>query len=445
MSNSKYSKKFRCNINNIINVSEWALRIINTPEFQRMKKIQQLGLTSWVYPTATHTRFEHSLGVYDLAGKILEKIKAQYPDRLYFIPTLNEDKIPLTDKIIECIKIAGLCHDLGHGPFSHIFDDVLLSNISHPNRIHEHRSCLITEIICKRVLSDVFDYKDINFIKSIINPGKNDRGVLYQIVCNYLNGIDVDKFDYLARDSKNLNVGIEFNCSRLIDDFIIDESDNIVYPKHCSADIFMMFHSRYMMHKTVYSHKTVKLLEMMLKDIFIKVDPIFKISESIYDMNKFCQLTDDSVFNLIKTVVNPPYFVRTDLSPDNYKLISEAFDIYQNMISRNLYKQIIDLPEEDNAIQRLDIFCEYLCQKYSDIRQSDLHIFVTKCGFSSDSKKSPFDNIFFYDKKESNIFTLDRSHFSGLMNNKSLEIHYHLYCKNKNIYDIVIFELKNFP
>src|SRR5208337_4031393 len=114
---------------------------------------------------------------------------------------------------------------------------------------------------------------------------------------NPLNGIDVDKFDYLARDSQNLGLENGFNPKRLINELVVDDHDNIAYPKHCSLDVFEMFHSRYIMHKKVYSHKTVKLLEVMLSDLFLKVDPIFKISESINDMNKFCQLTDDTIFN----------------------------------------------------------------------------------------------------------------------------------------------------
>nr|WBF70767.1 hypothetical protein [Megavirus caiporensis] len=441
---SGYSKLFGCNVHSSIRVGPMALSIINTQYFQRMKKIKQLGLTNWVFPTATHTRFEHSLGVYHLAGKMLEKIKTQYPDMLYNIPILSDDPLLLTDKIIECIKIAGLCHDIGHGPFSHIFDDILLSNVTHKNHHHEQRSCLITGILCERELRSELSDKEILFIKSIIDPGPNDKGALYQIICNNLNGIDVDKFDYLARDSINLKIGIEFNANRLIDDFIID-GGNIVYPKHCSADIYKMFHSRYMMHKTVYSHKTVKLLEMMLKDIFIKIDPIFKISDTINNMNDFCKLTDDSIFNLIETTINPPSFIDIKLSINDILRVHDAYKIYQNMINRILYKQIIDISEEDNPNDKFNSFINHIVNKHPNIKTDDFYIFVTKCGFTNNLNKSPFDDIFFYDKKEnSSKFTLRRSHYSGLMNNKSQEVHYHLYCKKKDIYKIAINELKNF-
>ena len=274
---NSYSKLFGCNIHGSIRVSSLALRIINTPEFQRMKLIKQLGLCYHVYSSATHSRFEHSIGVYHLAGKMLEKIQQQYPKKTYYIHELGKST-KLTYKIIECIKIAALCHDIGHGPFSHIFDDVLLKYSKNHNKDHEVRSCLIVEMLCKRELGNELSDKYISFINSIINPQKHHVGALYQIVANYLNGIDVDKFDYLARDAKNLGLATGFDPNRLINEFIIDSNNNIAYPKHCSLNIYEMFQSRYMMHKKVYSHKTVKLVESMLSDLFIKIDPIFKIS-----------------------------------------------------------------------------------------------------------------------------------------------------------------------
>jgi len=197
---------------------------------------------------------------------MLDKIQQQYPDKEYMIPDLDSNPVKLNPLIVECIKIGGLCHDIGHGPYSHVFDKVILKNSTHENCNHESRSCLITEIICKRELSSEIDDRHIAFIKSIINPKEHHRGALYQIVANYLNGIDVDKFDYLARDSKNLGVHTSFNAERLINEFIIDQNDNIAYPKHCSYDIYELFHGRYMMHKKVYSHKTVKLIEVMFRE-----------------------------------------------------------------------------------------------------------------------------------------------------------------------------------
>lgn len=445
MSEKSYSKLFGCNIHDSIRVSSLALKIINTPEFQRMRKIKQLGLCSLIYPAATHTRFEHSIGVYHLAGKMLDKIQQEYPNKEYSIPELGTDKIKLNHKISECIKIAALCHDIGHGPFSHIFDDILLRDSNHPNKYHETRSCLILDILCKRELHEELDNNHINFIKSIIYPKDYHKGALYQIVSNYLNGIDVDKFDYLARDTKNLGINNGFNANRLINEFIIDRNDNIAYPKHCSSDIYEMFHSRYMMHKKVYCHKTVKLIELMLADLFIKIDPIFNISKSIEDMDVFCKLTDETIFCYIQMIISPPPFIGINLKNEEYNIIKEANNIYQNIIRRHLYQQILQIADDDKAELFMRNFLIHLLKTYPEFKPEDFEIFKTRIGFVSGNKPDPFESIYFYDKKEDNItFTVNKSHFSGLLNNKIEETHWHFVCKRRDIYHIVVNEVKIF-
>lgn len=443
--NKIYSKLFGCNIHNSIRVSSMAIKIINTWEFQRLRHIKQLGLCHYIYPSATHTRFEHSIGVYHLAGLMIEKILYQYPDKKFLIPEISNEPINLNYKISECIKIAGLCHDIGHGPFSHIFDDILLKNSVHPNRLHEARSCLIVDIICKRELSNELDNAHIAFIKSIINPEKHHLGALYQIVSNKLNGIDVDKFDYLARDTKNLNMCNGFNSYRLTNEFIIDNNDNIAYPKHCSTDVYELFHCRYLMHKKVYNHKTVKLIELMLGDLFVKIDPIFNISKSIEDMNEFCKLTDDTIFYLIQTIMVPKLFYTINLNEDQILQIKEANVIFQNIVSRNLYQLI----SENTDIKIKDInfkkFLKKILKKYPNLKPEFFAITKKKIGFVNTDQPDPFNNVFFYDKKENNnTFTFKKSHISGLVGNKISETHWYLICKERTIYNLIMEEFKLF-
>lgn len=415
-----YSKLFGCNVYGSIRIDEIALKLIDTIEFQRMRDIKQLGMCHYVYPAATHTRFEHSLGVYHLTGRMLEKILYQYPNKEYYIPEFGPDRVKLDCKIIECIKIAGLCHDIGHGPFSHTFDDLLLKNIYHPNKHHEVRSCLIVEMLCKRELKNFSD-ADISFIKSIIMP--NGRiGALYQIVSNSLNGIDVDKFDYLARDTKNLGLGNNFTADRLINEFIIDKNGNIAYPKHCSVDIYEMFHCRYIMHKKVYNHKTCKLIELMLRDLFATLDETFEISKSIFDMEIFCTLTDNSIFNLGKTS-----------------------SVYKNIVTRNLYKQILKMVGDD-AEEQLQKLLKRILERNSRYRVGDFEIIRSEAGFIGGNNKNPFGNIYFYDNKEDeNIFILDKDSISGLMSNRMSETHWHLVCNNKEIYQMVMEDVRKIP
>eukprot|EP00126_Sphaerothecum_destruens_P012451 Sdes_comp21344_c0_seq1m19985 len=99
--------------------------IIDCHYFQRLRMLKAVGGCSYVYPTATHSRFEHSLGVAHLAGLVLEGLQSRQPE-------LNISEIDVL-----CVRIAGLCHDLGHGPLSHMFESQFLAKISAKKWNHE--------------------------------------------------------------------------------------------------------------------------------------------------------------------------------------------------------------------------------------------------------------------------------------------------------------------
>ena len=123
------------------------LKIIDTVEFQRLRNIKQLGLCYYVFPGASHNRFEHSLGVSYLSGYMIEMLKNKQPE-------LN-----ITERDILLVKVAGLIHDLGHVCFSHFFDNHFLSERI-PNsdfRHHEYRSCKLFEFIIKKYKIDLND------------------------------------------------------------------------------------------------------------------------------------------------------------------------------------------------------------------------------------------------------------------------------------------------
>ena len=123
------------------------MKIIDTPEFQRLRSIKQLGACNYVFPTATHTRFEHSIGVAHLGKEFLTRL----------VLNSNSDKNPIkvTANDYLMVELAGLCHDLGHGPFSHTFDSDFLVRrfelnssddelmIGQLYNTHENRSCLL--------------------------------------------------------------------------------------------------------------------------------------------------------------------------------------------------------------------------------------------------------------------------------------------------------------
>ncbi|KAJ8259441.1 hypothetical protein GJAV_G00169300 [Gymnothorax javanicus] len=133
--NRKPYKIFNDPIHGSIELHPYLVRIIDTPQFQRLRYIRQMGSVYFVYPGASHNRFEHSIGVAHLAGELVQALNKQYrmttdpkPTEKFFGLRDNEDLITEEDGL--CVQIAALCHDLGHGPFSHMFDDQFLPRVA---------------------------------------------------------------------------------------------------------------------------------------------------------------------------------------------------------------------------------------------------------------------------------------------------------------------------
>ncbi len=179
-----------------IYLPKYIFKFIDTPEFQRLRRIKQLGPVSYVYEGASHTRFGHSIGVAYLANKMAKIIQSDYPG------------LCVSDKTVELITIAGLLHDIGHGPYSHLFETVVKRMI--PDYSHEDMSCRIID----RFENKFESHKDMEFVKSIIKgeilPSHKGSEWMYEIVSNPTTSIDVDKFDYFQRDVKYANIQMTY-------------------------------------------------------------------------------------------------------------------------------------------------------------------------------------------------------------------------------------------
>jgi HD superfamily phosphohydrolase len=455
MAADRSSKIIHCRIHGTIRLSPNIVALVDTPEFQRLRHISQLGLCHYVYPAATHTRLEHSIGVSHLAGNMITYIKDSYPNRKFVIQEIQSEPMLLDDLIVECYKIAGLCHDIGHGPYSHLFDDVLMGKSEHPFATHEARSCWIMETICTRVLGDVLTKQHINFIKSLIKPGDQHTGALYQIVANYHTGLDVDKFDYLLRDSYCLNKKLPFDYQRLTTDFIIDENGNIAYPKQSSLEPYLCYSSRYYMHKSVYNHKTVKIYEEMLTDIFRLVNPIFKITESVNDMEKFCKFVDSTIPNYLKLFATNPDWMQWNLNDEQRAALEKACEIHERFLTRQLYTCVVSLVDLQPTRDSTDIRfsdCPDLVKTSSSIASAldkalDLLInldpkkfkredfIIHKTKLSVMKIHNLYEKVPFYHKKEDpHSFTKSEKQISCLLSDvEPTEIMWYLICRNNSI------------
>ena len=192
-------KTIYCPIHKDMKFEKELLQFIDTPEFQRLRNIKQLGVCYFVFPGASHNRFEHSLGVAYLSFKMIKGIQSRQPE------------LKISDRTCILIKIAGLLHDIGHVCFSHFFDNLFLPKFvkDHKYQHHEARSCAIIEYMIKKYKLKFLD-KEIQFIKDLINPKDNNGGYLYQIVANYKSGLDCDKIDYILRDSIKCRTKYEY-------------------------------------------------------------------------------------------------------------------------------------------------------------------------------------------------------------------------------------------
>ena len=143
-------------IHGYVSITENMRKIIDTLEFQRLRDLKQLGAACFVFPSATHTRFEHSIGVSYLAKIMVENLKK------------NQPNLKITDHDIELFQIAGLVHDIGHGPFSHLYDNYI---ISEGDPEHEERGIEIFKNIVKNNDIDLTN-EDVKKIVNMISPPK---------------------------------------------------------------------------------------------------------------------------------------------------------------------------------------------------------------------------------------------------------------------------------
>lgn len=402
-------KKINDKIHGLISISNIAIQIIDTKYFQRLRNVKQLGTCSFIFPSATHTRFEHSIGVYHLAGRlmqcIMDRTKPQdieeyllsVPElRNYFVRTYNG--YPLLDKYIcELVKIGGLVHDIAHGPFSHSFDDVFLKNKNIQNT-HETRGGILIEKIIKDnlILSQIIQKPEIDFIKNIINPTDKNKGFLFQVVSNYLNSCDVDKYDYIVRDSTFCGIPVGFDFTRLINDvYIID--NNICYSKQSSFEIYRMYLSRYQLHHQLYHHKGVISFQLMIVELMTLLDPYIKLSESINDVDSFNKFTDSYILECINFL---------DHNIPNIQKAQEIIDRIQN---HKLYKHIET---------------QFSTKQINEPEYNQEYVYHTGCiGFVSGKKKNPLTNIFIYEYKDNTriSYKIELNDISNIMPSKFQE------------------------
>jgi HD superfamily phosphohydrolase len=247
-------------------------QLVDSAEFRRLAKISQLGLVGLVYPAANHTRFEHSLGVYRMA--------------LLYLDRLSDDSrfaAAITPHSAERFAVAALLHDLGHWPFCHPIEDLRLRQT--PS--HElFANSFLLEGELADLLRDEWDVQPREIVE-LLSGKPRDRAD--RLLRSMLSGpIDVDKMDYLMRDSLHAGVpyGRNFDQPRLIQSLCLNESgDALAITEKGKTAAEMMVFARYVMFSEVYWHHAVRAATAMLQRAFftlrphLDLDALFRLTE----------------------------------------------------------------------------------------------------------------------------------------------------------------------
>ena len=274
-------------------------QIIDSPWVQRLRYIYQLQSARWVYPTAEHSRFQHSLGAMHLAG--------EFAKHLY--PSLSQvlgDECPSAPLIESYMRITGLLHDVGHGPFGHFFDDNFLADfkITHEDIgqaiIQDHLGGLIRQI--RRSPSGPFapgeELKPEEIAFPIKKNGKEDhkKPKWVRLLQPLTSGIfTFDNLDYVSRDSYMCGVAVgPIDRARLMH-YTFFSPKGLTLHKAGNAALTMFLNTRLYLYTNVYYHRTTRGIDLHLREIFPETMQLVFRGNPLEHMEDYLRLTDWSL------------------------------------------------------------------------------------------------------------------------------------------------------
>jgi len=326
-------------IHDFVRVYTTELQIIDNPIFQRLRRIRQLSGAHLTYPGAQHTRFEHSLGVMHIASQAGRALQEK--------GILNSDDI-------KDLRLAALLHDVGHGPFSHLFEEVLQGKkkISHEK--------MGRDLILKTDLGDTLDKSgfDKKFITKLAF-GDSKHQFMNEIISGALSA---DIMDYLLRDGYFTGAEHAKIDSKRITQSLDVYKKKLALEKSALYSFESMMHSRYQMFKAVYFHKTVRSAEVMLLESIRLADNELGFTSS--DRDTYVKLTDD--YALSKLVSLP------STSSDLKRARKIAKDYQNRVLFKCVFERILPSKQTLGKMQSNDLKMEI--SKKSKIDPNEIFI-----------------------------------------------------------------------
>ncbi|MGT2906410.1 HD domain-containing protein [Streptococcus dentiloxodontae] len=326
-------KVFRDPIHNYIHVNNQVIYdLINTKEFQRLRRIKQVPTTSYTFHGAEHNRFSHCLGVYEIARQVTEIFDKEYPERW------NSDENLVT-------MAAALLHDIGHGAYSHTFER--LFDTDHEVYTQEIITNPETEInaILKKVAPDFPDK-----VASVINHTYPNKQVV-QLISSQ---IDCDRMDYLLRDSYYTAASYgHFDLTRILR--VIHPVDNgIAFSYNGMHAVEDYIVSRYQMYMQVYFHPASRAMELLLQKLLKRAKELYGENRSYFEATSprllpfFENKAELSDYLALDDGVLNTYFQNWITSKD--AILS---DLASRFINRKVFKSVTFGQEEESQLYRL--------------------------------------------------------------------------------------------
>jgi HD superfamily phosphohydrolase len=329
-------------IHDFIRIYESEIKIIDTPIFQRLRRIRQLAGAHLVYPGAQHSRFEHSLGVTHVAGQAA---------------TVLKDKGFLNSDDIANLRMGGLLHDLGHGPFSHLFEEVLQKRkkISHEE--------IGKKIILQTEIGDLLSKSGFNkkFLAEL-SFGNSKQQFMNEIISG---GLSADMMDYLPRDGYFTGAEhAKIDFKRIIQSLDVHEK-KLSLDKSALYSFESMMISRYQMFKAVYYHKTVRSAEVMLIESMSLADNELDLTST--NLDNYIKLTDEFV---ISKLISLP-----EKSSDLRRARQLAKDYQERRLLKCVFEKILARHDLIGKIKTSDI--KKQISNKSKVDQSEIFIDVS--------------------------------------------------------------------